>query len=215
MSSKARHATNAASEFVPPGYLLLSEAQLATKDYRAAEATLQPLAKCMLSPRLAWHWQDLLCRIQLADGRTNAALQGTTNLLAIAANSAQTNLLAESAAFQAGLFECLGQTNEALAAYQRNLAEGIPDDRMRQALLKITELSLAQGNIPQAAEKLEAFLARYPEAASADLALMTLGELRLRQCEAGAGLILTAPATTNAPTAPTSSSWRWAALKSW
>ena len=87
------------------GWLLLSEAQLATKDYRAAEETLQPLAKRLLNPKTAWQWQYLLCRIQLADGRTNAVLQGITNLLAAASKTAQTNLLAESAAFQAGLLE--------------------------------------------------------------------------------------------------------------
>jgi len=65
--------------------LAISEAQLAAKDYRAAEATLQPLTNRLMSPRLGWQLQYLLCRIQLADGRTNAALQGTTNLLAMAA----------------------------------------------------------------------------------------------------------------------------------
>ena len=90
--------TNASSDLVAQGYLLLSEAQLATKDYHAAEETLQPLAKRPLSPKLAWQWQYLLWRIQLADGRTNAALQSTTNLLAVAASAGQTNLLAESAA---------------------------------------------------------------------------------------------------------------------
>ena len=159
---------------------------MATKDYRGAEETLQPLAKRLLSPRLAWQWQYLLCRIQLADGRTNAALQGSTNLLAVAANAAQTNLLAESAAFQAGLFERLGLTNEAIVAYQRNLAAGIPAERQRQALLKITEWSLAQDNITQATQMLERFLSQYPDAASVDMALLTLGELRLRQYEVGA-----------------------------
>jgi TolA-binding protein len=197
-------ATNAASELVPQGYLLLSEAQLAVKDYRAAEATLQPPAKRPMSPGLGWQWQYLLCRIQLADGRTNAALLGTTNLLALAAKGAQTNLLAESAAFQADLYERLGQTNEALAAYQRNRAEGIPAERVRQALLKITVLSLAKGNIPQAMQTLEEFLARYPEAASADLALLTLGELRLRQLEAGVGASQVASGVTNASAATNS-----------
>ena len=193
--------TNAASEFVPPGYLLLSEAQLATKDYRAAEATLQPLTNRLMSPRLGWQWQYLLCRIQLADGRTNAALQGTTNLLAIAAKGAQTNLLAESAALQAGLLERVGQTNEAIVAYQQNLAEGVPTERRRHALLKIIELSLAQDNVPQATETLEKFLAQYPDSALADLALLTLGELRLRQCESGISVTPATPAGTNAPAA--------------
>ena len=193
-------ATNAASDLVPRGYLLLSEAQLAAKDYRAAEATLQPLTNRLMSPQLGWQWQYLLCRIQLDDGRTNAALQGTTNLLASAVKGAQTNLLvAESAAFRGNLLERMGQTNEAIVAYQRNLAEGIPADRQRQALLKIRDLSPAPDNIPPAAQILERFLARCPEAASADLAWLTLGELRLRQCEAGIDATQTAPAGTNAP----------------
>jgi TolA-binding protein len=190
--------TNASSDLVPRGYFLLSEAQLATKDYHAAEETLQPLAKSRLSPRLAWHLQYLLCRIQLADGRTNAALAGTTNLLVVAANASETNLLAESAALRADLLERLGQTNEALVAYQRNLAAGIPADRQRQALLKIAELSPAD-NIPQATQMLEQFPGLYTNAASADLALLTLGELRLRQYEAEAGTNQPVPAITNAP----------------
>ena len=169
--------TNAASEFVPPGYLLLSEAQLAAKNYRAAEATLQPLTNRLMSPRLGWQWQYLLCRIQLADGRTNAALLGTTNLLAIAANGAQPNLLAESAAFRGNLLERMGQTNDAIVAYRRNLAEGTPAEWKLKALYKIIDLSLAQNNpdsTAQAAQALETLLAQFPDAASADLALSFL-----------------------------------------
>ena len=189
--------TNAGSDHVVQGQLLLSEAQLATKDYRAAEETLQPLAKRLLSPKLVWQRLYLLCRIQLADGQTNAALQSATNLLAAARKAAQTNLLAESAAFQASLLERMGQTNEAIVAYQNNLAEGIPAERRRQALLKITELFLAQGELPQATQALEKFLAQYPDSALKDLALLTLGELRLRHYEAVVGTNQAANATTN------------------
>jgi len=196
--------TNAASDLVPRGYLLLSEAQFVARDYRAAEATLQPLTNRPMSPRLGWQWQYLLCRIQLADGRTNAALLGTTNLLAIAANGAQPNLLAESAAFRGNLLERMGQTNDAIVAYRRNLAEGTPAEWKLKALYKIIDLSLAQNNpdsTAQAAQALETLLAQFPDAASADLALLTLGKLRLRQGEAGVGTTPTAPATTNAPPA--------------
>ncbi len=195
--------TNAASDLVVQGQLLLSEAELETKEYHAAEASLQPLSNRVLRPRFTWQWQYLLYRIQLADGRTNAALQTTTNLLAAARNNALTNLLAESAALQANLFERLGQTNEAIGAYRTNLADGIPADRRRQALLKIIELFLAQGNVPQATQTLENFLTQYPEATAADLALLTLGELRLRNYEAGLGAnqeantVTTAPGATN------------------
>ena len=191
--------TNASNELIVPGYLLLSEAQLATKDYRAAEETLEPLAKRLLQPKLAWQWQYLLCRVQLADGQTNAALESTTNLVVLAANAGQTNLQADSAAFQASMLERLGRTNEALAVYQRNLVEGVPAERQRQALLKTSEVSLAQDKIPQAMQTLEKFVGQYPDAAAADLALLTLGELHLRQHEAGADTNEVAMVTTNAP----------------
>jgi TolA-binding protein len=188
--------TNASSDVAVQGCLLLSEAQLATKDYSGAEATLQPLAKHLLKPVPAWQWQYLLCRIQLADGRIEAALQSTTNLLAQARSTGQTNLLAESVWFQARLFERLGRTNEAIAAYQQNLAPGVPPGPRREALLKIAELSLPQ-NIPEAAQMLEKFLAGNAEATLADLALLTLGELRMRQCAPGIDSNNAALAATN------------------
>jgi TolA-binding protein len=193
--------TNAGQALVPRGCLLLSEAQLATKDYTGAEATLLPWAKRLLDPKTEWQWQYLLCRIQLAEGQTNAALESTTNLVALAVNAGQTNLQADSAALQADLLERLGRSDEALAVYQRNLAEGVPDERVRQALLKTTELFLAQTNIPQAVKTLEKFLGQFTNAAAADLALLTLGELRLRQHEAGADTNVVAMVTTNAPAA--------------
>ena len=194
--------TNASGELAVQGTLLLSEAQLATKDYGGAEATLQPLAKHLLKPRLAWQWQYLLCRIQKADGRMEAALQSTTNLLAQASSTGQTNLLAESVWFQARLFERLGRTNDALAAYQQNLADGVPAEPFCQALLKIAELSWKQGSIPEAAQTLEKFLARSPGASLADLALLTLGELRMHQYAPGvnfnaAAMVATDAASTN------------------
>jgi TolA-binding protein len=193
--------TNGSSDQAVQGCLLLSEAQLATKDYRAAEETLQPLAKHLLKPQFAWQWQYLLCRIHLAQGQLDAALQGTTNLLAQAGNAGQRGLQAESVAFQAGLYERLGLTKEATAAYQQNLAAGVSPERQRQALLKIAELSLAQNKIPEAAQTLETFLNQNTNAASADLALLTLGELRLRQYAPGVEAGAAAPALTNTPAA--------------
>ena len=73
----------------------------------------------------------------MADGRTNAALQSATNLLAAAVKAAQPGLLAESAAFQADLLERVGQIDAAIVAYQHNLAEGIPADRQRQCGIPI------------------------------------------------------------------------------
>jgi TolA-binding protein len=177
----------------------LSEAQLARQDYRAAGEALAPLARLQLAPDAAWRRQHLLCRIQLAEGRTAEALQGTTNLMALAAAAAQVNLVADSAAFQASLLERLGRPEEAVAAYQKNLSEGVAPERQREALWKITQLSLAQNQIAAAARMLQRFLDQYPQARSADMALLTLGEVRLRQYVAGSQTNEVATVATNAP----------------
>jgi len=51
------------------GGLLLAEALLEQKEYRAAEAALGRLAEGDLIPELKWHRQYLLCRVQLAGQR--------------------------------------------------------------------------------------------------------------------------------------------------
>ena len=200
--SRQRCARMPRSDLVPRGCLLLSEAQLATKDYPGAEATLQPLAKRLLGPKRAWQWQYSAVPHSTGGGADECGVARARRiLLALAVNAGQTNLQADSAEFQASLLERLGRTDEALTAYQKNLAEGVPAERQRTALLKTTALSLAQTNIPQAMKTLEKFLGQYPKAAAADLALLTLGELRLRQHESGADTNLVVITATNAPAA--------------
>jgi len=193
--------SNITNELVSGGHLLLTEARLAQKDYPAAEAALKPLAGLQLSPARAWQRQYLLCRILLAQGQTEAALLNTTNLVALATNTAQPALVAESAALQAGLLEQTGRSGEAIAVYQKNLAEEAPAEYQRQALWKIMNLSLAQNRIAEAAQVLRQFLDRYPQARSADMALLTLGEVRLRQYVTGQDTNAVPATVTNAPAA--------------
>ncbi|MEY2427819.1 MAG: hypothetical protein QOJ40_704 [Verrucomicrobiota bacterium] len=177
--------TNTGDDLVVRGYLLLTEAQLARKDFPAAEKTLQPLGKLLLNPARSWERQYLICRIQLAEGLPELALQSSSNLVSLARQSAQRSFEAESVGFRARVLESLGRLDEAIAAYTNNLAAGVPPERQRQALLKITGLSLMQNKIAEAARTMEDFLAQHPGAPSADLAWLTLGELRLRQQVAG------------------------------
>jgi outer membrane protein assembly factor BamD (BamD/ComL family) len=121
-----------------------------------------------------------VCRAQLADGRPTEALQGVTNLLALAAASGQRALQAESAAFEAGILEQLNRLDEAIAAYEKNLAEDLPAARRRQALLQIIGLTQAQNRTAETALRLEKFLSQYPDDAASDVALLALGELRLK-----------------------------------
>ena len=194
------HTTN---DLVAGGYMLLAEAHLAEKEYARAEAALQPLADFKLPPGMAWRRQYALCELQLARGQNEQALQSTTNLLTLAANTAQPSLVAHSISLQAGLFEKADRADDAIAAYQKNLVESAPEDLQLQALQKVTELCLARNKSAQAAQALQQFLDRAPHAPTADVALLTLGELRLRQWVSGQDTNAPPITTTNAPTTTT------------
>jgi TolA-binding protein len=163
------------------GYLMIGEAQMALQQYAAAEKALQPILEVSLAPKLAWQRQYLLCRSQSAQGHLNDALVNVTNLLNLATNTGQASLQADSVALQAGLLEQLSRRDEAMETYEKNLTAGVPAERQRQALLKIIELSLLQNKIPRAAQMLEKYCQQSVDTSSRDLALLTLGELRLRQ----------------------------------
>ncbi|MBI3851691.1 MAG: tetratricopeptide repeat protein [Verrucomicrobia bacterium] len=169
------------SESVVRGDLLLSEALLALKEFKSAEETVQPLSKIKMNPTLDWRRQFLLCRIQRAAGRTAESLASTTNLVALATASGQPVLQAESVAFHAETLEGMNRLAEAVAVYDQNIAPEFPVERRRQALLKVVELSLAQNKIADTISRLEKFLNQYPNDALSDMALLTLGELRLKE----------------------------------
>jgi TolA-binding protein len=174
-------ATNRGSDLVLKGFLLLSEAQLNEGRLPEAEQTLRPFQNGLLNPTNAWQWQYLFCRVQLAEGKKEEALAGTSNLLAMAGNALEPALQAESISFQASLLENLGRIDAAIFAYTNNLRAAVPAERQRQALLKVTELSLKQGHLENAAQMLQRFLTQNPDAALADRGWLALGELRLRE----------------------------------
>lgn len=174
-------ANNPTNEFVTRAVLLLGEAQLAQNDFHAAEETIAPLASQKLGAELDWRRQYLLCRIQFAADRAGDALVGVTNLLALAKNSGQRELQAESALLEGGILERLKRFDEAVAAYQANLTDDLPVERRRQALLKIVELQLARNKTAAAVSQLEKFLGPYAKDKAADTALLAVGELHLKQ----------------------------------
>lgn len=171
----------ATNEFVWRGHLLLGEAQFALGNYPAAQTAIEPLNQVPLAPRLAWQRQYLLCRIQFAQDKPADALLLVTNLLTLATNTAERPLMADSLRLHASLLEKLGLSEQAMDLYEKNLAEGFPLEHQRQALLKIAEISLARNRLSKAAQVLESFCTQHREPSTRQLALLTLGELRLRE----------------------------------
>jgi len=172
---------NPADERVVRGQLLLAEALLKQNKLNEAAAVLHSFDSQQLKPELGWQRMLLLCHVQLASGDANTALTLTTNLVQLADLTEQNGLRAESVIEQAGVLERLGRTTEATAVYQENLSTtNMPVEWQRRAILKIAELAAAQGNFSEAEQSLQKFLAQFPNSPSADVALLTLGELHLK-----------------------------------
>ncbi len=168
-----------ANELVTRGRLLLAQAALVQNDFGGAAATLASVNPQALEPELGWQLAYLVYQVKLAVGDTNAALAATTNLLQIARLGNDAALRGESVALHAGLLEQTGLKAEALDAYQENLTNA-PVERQRQAILKITELAVAQGRFSTAEDSLGNFIAQFTNSPATDIALLSLGELHLK-----------------------------------
>ncbi|MDE3066127.1 MAG: tetratricopeptide repeat protein [Verrucomicrobiota bacterium] len=173
-----------ADERVVRGQLLLAEALLAQHHADAASAVLQSLAAQPLRLALEWQRMYLLCRVQLAEGETDALLASTTNLLRLAQSEHRADWRAQSVVLQAEALTQLGRTNDAISAYQENLSSNAPAPWQREAVLKIADLAAAQDQFTNAQQSLAEFLQQFSNAPAADVALLTLGELHLKQAVA-------------------------------
>ena len=172
--------TNQSDKLVVSGLLLLGEAELAQKEYREAEKTLSGMVTQNLRPDLEWERQFLLCRVQLASGQAQAALDASTNLLLAAAAARQPEFRAKSIFLQGEMHEQLEQIPAAIESFETNLNSDLAAVR-RQAVLKIVELMLRQNQTGEAAQRLGDFLKDNPKEQGVDFELLLLGELRLKQ----------------------------------
>ena len=168
------------NELVVRGRLLLAQAKFAQADFPGASTILESLATRNLRPELDWQRAYLLYQVRLAAGDTSAALAATTNLVQIARSQKDEALQAEGMALRAHVLEQLGQTPAALAAYVEILALNAPAERQRQAILKMAELAIGQNQFSDAEQSLVRFLAQFPGSAASGVALLTLGELHLK-----------------------------------
>ena len=189
---QTRAKENPSQPMVVRGRFLLARTLFDQGQFAAAEAAVLPLASEKLDPRLAWQRDYLLASIQLADDRAEVALATSTNLLTVATN--QPGLVTEGLALRGRIFEKLGRADEAIVAWKQILAmPDAPTERQREALLRVSDLLLAQDRVDDSLQTLEGFLATATNSPVADIAWLAVGELRLRQFVA-----TNAPVTTNA-----------------
>ena len=122
----------------------------------------------------------LFYKAKMELGDFDASLAAASNLVQIARSPTNQDWLATGWASQAEALERMGRTDDAIAAYQPNLAANTPEMQKREAILNIAELEIVRGQSTNAEEVLTNFLAQFKEAVSADIALLTVGELHLK-----------------------------------
>ena len=161
--------------------LLLAEVLFAQSEVPAAVEILNDLNDRPLTPDQKWKHQFLLARSALANQQPQAALTGVTNLLTLANALGSRLEQAQTLALHADVLEQLNERRQAIAVLTNNLVEAVPAPSQQQALIKIVELTLADGQLGEAIQWLETLLARQPTPGLLELARLTLGELRLKQ----------------------------------
>ena len=159
------------------GRLSLAQSKVAQSDFAAAGKLLALLNLKLLAPEQDWERLDLQYQVALGVNDLDAALAVTTNLMQSARDAGR---VADSVAMLATVLEKKNQPAAAVSAWSGNLTNSAPVERQREAILKIAALAAAQNDVTNAAASLEKYLAQFPGSPGAALALLTLGELRLK-----------------------------------
>jgi outer membrane protein assembly factor BamD (BamD/ComL family) len=168
---------------VADGWLSLENSKYQQRDFPGVVAIYDSLTNQWQTLNQSQQCQGAylyyLAKMELGDFA--AALAAATNLVQIAGTPANQEWLATARASQGKALEKLSWRDEAIAAYGENLTTNAPVTQRREAILKIAELEIVQGQLTNAEEALANFLAQFPEAISADIALLTAGELQLKE----------------------------------
>jgi tetratricopeptide (TPR) repeat protein len=165
------------NENVAAGSLLLGQALFALGNFADGEKVVQDVDTVTLAPELQWRREYILCRCELAQGLADQALQSSTNLLDAAFGPRHR---AASRFLRGEILEVLGRPAEALQFYTNNLADDLPAEVQRQALLKTVELTQSQNQLGDTLQLLQGYIAQRPHGPAMDLARLSLGELYLK-----------------------------------
>ena len=168
-------------DLVLDGQLSLENSKYQQRDFAGTAAAYDVLTN-------HWHLLNqvqqcqatyLLYRARMELGDFPAALAAATNLVQIARTPANQDWLATGWASKGEVLERMNQLPDAIQAWQNNLTNA-PLYQQRQAVLKIAEQEMVQGQLTNAEDALTNFLAQFTNADFADIALLTAGELHLK-----------------------------------
>jgi TolA-binding protein len=169
------------NRLVVDGWLSLENSKFQQRDFAGAGAVYE---------RLTNQWQTLnqlqqcqgaylFYRAKMELGDFAAALAAATNLVQIASSPTNQDWLATGWTSQGAALDRMDRLPEAIQAWRNNLTNA-PVTQKWEAILKIVKLEIVQGQLTNAEEALTNFLAQFPETNVADIALLTAGELHLK-----------------------------------
>ena len=168
------------NDLISRGRLLLAQARFARDDFNGATQILDSINPQTLAPELDWQRFYLITRIKVQLNDLDGALAASTNLTRVSGTGRDAELRSEGVILHGEVLEKSGRAADAIAAYRENLAPEVPAEKQQKAILKISELASAQKDFSDAEEALQKFVAEFPGSMAAETALLTLGELHLK-----------------------------------
>jgi len=169
------------SGLVVDGLLSLENSKHEQRDFSGVVAVYELLTNQWpaLNPNQRCQCTYLFCQAKRGLGDFAGALAAATNLVQLAGSPANADWLAAAWASQGATLEQLDHLPDAVQAWRNNLTNA-PVEQEREAILRIAELEIVQGQLTNAGETLTNFLTQFKESDSADIALLTAGELHLK-----------------------------------
>jgi TolA-binding protein len=184
--------TQPTNDFVRRGLVLLGESLLELKDLKGAEQILSSLPAEGLASEVEWQRQSLLLSLRLMQNQPEAALGHVTNLLRLAERPELQRLRPTATVRHADILERTGNPAAAIQVLKQNLADTVPNEHRRQALLKTVALHRQIGQIGAAGSALTVLIRQFPNDPEQDRWRLDYGGNLLQQ-----GRMIIAPDSTS------------------
>ena len=168
------------NELIASGRLLLAQSKYSQKNFSGAHAVLNLLNPQTLPLDQDFKRLHLLCRVKLALSDLSGAQVAAEDLRSVARRQKNAEWQAEGVALQGRVLGARKIFSEAIAVWMENLTNTVPVEKQQEAVLNIALLAANQKNLADATLALDRFGAQFPKSPVAELALLTAGELCLR-----------------------------------
>lgn len=176
--------TQPTNDYVRRGLVLLGESLSQLKDLKGAEQVLSSMPAEGLASEVEWERQSLLLTLRLMQNQPEVALNHVTNLLRLAERPELQRLRPDAIFRHADILEKTGNLAGAIQVLKQNLADTVPSEHRRQALLKTVAMHLQAGQFEAAGNALTVLIRQFPADPDQDRWRLDYGSHLLQQSRA-------------------------------